>query len=284
MRYEPMKYADGGMSKVDRLAANPDWVFEQKMDGTRGMAVITHDRPVWWPGRGGRGALAHTAATQHLPAINAAIQKIVGGTPALMVLDGEIMTGTGEYHVWDIPYLRINTVEVIRNEDTWAARHAALEELDKQGVLADSPVKIVRVARTAEEKAALLDAVAREGGEGLVAKHVKSVYKPGERTEAAVKIKFVKTADVIVLRQTRQPTNSIEFGVMGPDGTSIVKVGACSGIGRPTLEPGQVIEIEYLYFTDGKVVYQPRMKQIRTDKEAIDCDLRQFRSYSRRAV
>jgi ATP-dependent DNA ligase len=285
MQYEPMKYSDGGMSMVDKLVKDDRWVFEQKMDGTRGLAVVTHDRPVWWPGRGGRGALAHSAATQHFPKINPVLQRIVGGTPGLLVIDGEIMVGSGEYHIWDIPYMRFGGVEVIRNEDTWERRHAALDAPDLIEMLADTPVKIVRTTRGWRDKAALLDAVAAEGGEGIMAKHTSGHYEPGKRVDHSVKVKFVKTAEVVVLTVKRPDPQhgSASLGVMAGDGKTIVAVGACSLIGKPEVKPGDVIEVNYLYWT-GSSIYQPRMVKLRPDKVAADTDLAQFRSYSRRAV
>jgi ATP-dependent DNA ligase len=280
-----MKFVDGGMSNVDKFAKDDRWVFEQKMDGTRGLAVVTHDRPVWWPGRGGRGALAHSAAVQHLPKINPVLQRVIGGTPGEIVFDGEIITGTGEFHVWDVPYMRIGGVEVIQPTDGWARRHAALEAPDLIEMLDGTPVKIVRVARGWRDKAALLDAVAAEGGEGIMAKHVNGDYQPGVRVEHTRKVKFVKTADVVVMQVNRPDPQhgSATLGVVSPTG-AIIKVGACSLIGKPVVAPGDVIEVEFLYFTDGKQLYQPRMKRVRTDKQPQDCDLTQFRSYSRRAV
>lgn len=285
MIYDIMKYADGGMSAVDKLAKDDRWVFEQKLDGTRGLAVVAHDKPVWWPGRGGRGALAHSAATQHFGKINPVLQRIVGGTPGMIVLDGEIITGTGEYHIWDVPYMRFGGVEIIRNEDTWERRHAALDAPDLIEMLSGTPVKIVRTARGWRDKAALLDAVALEGGEGLVAKHTAGHYEPGKRVDHTVKIKFVKTADVIVLEVNRPDPQhgSCTLGVSLGNGGGIQKVGGTSLIGKPEVKPGDVIEIAYLYWT-GSSVYQPRMLKVRDDKRPEDTGLAQFRPYSRRAV
>jgi ATP-dependent DNA ligase len=282
--YDQMKFSDGGMSVVDRLTKDDQWVFEQKLDGTRGMAVVTHDRPVWWPGRGGRGALAHSAATQHLPRINPVLQKIVGGTPGMIVLDGEIIVGTGEYHIFDVPYMRFGGVEIIQNTDTFAARRSALDAPDLVKLLAGTPVKIVRQAKGWRDKAALLDAVAVEGGEGIMAKHLKGRYEPGVRTKAAVKIKFVKTAEVVVtsVRKPDPQHGSCGFAVLNGQG-EFVQVGGCSLIGKPEVEVGTVIEVAYLYWT-GSSLYQPRMIKVRKDRLIADCTIDQFRPYSRRAV
>lgn len=284
MIYEPMKSTDiGGLSKVDGFVRDDKWVFEQKMDGTRGLAVVTHDKPVWWPGRGGRGALAHSAAIQHFPKINPILQRIVGGTPGELVLDGEIMFDTGEFHIFDCPYMRFGGVEIIRNEDPFSKRRLALESPDLIAMLEGTPVKIVRQASDARTKAALLDAVAVSGGEGVIAKNRTGMYQPGKRVGHQLKFKFVKSADVIVMEVNRPDPQhgSAQFGVW-VNGT-LTRIGACSLIGKPLTRVGDVIEVEYLSWT-GSALTQPRMKRVRDDKDPMDCQSSQLSPYSKRAV
>lgn len=321
--YEPMKFSEAPDSaptavttrhearpqriwsrSVELMIRSDRWVFEQKMDGTRGLVVVSDANPfspaakprVWWPGRGGRGALAHTAATQHFPAINPVLQRILATTPGELVFDGEIINNPGgphhgEFHVFDCPYMRIGGVEVIRNEDSWAARHRALEAPDLLRLVSNTPVKVVRTARTPHEKAALLQAVIDEGGEGVMAKNVGGAYRPGERVglDNSAKIKLVKTADVVVLTVNKPDPQhgSCTFGVVAPGQAGATagyrQIGGCSLIGKPPVSPGDVIEVNYLYWT-GSSLYQPRLVRLRPDKAPDECSIDQFRSYSRRVV
>lgn len=284
--YDPMKFTEVEGDPA-RYITDDSWVMEQKMDGTRGLAVVRHDRPVWWPGRGGRGALAHTAATQHIPAINPVLKRIVGDTPGEAVFDGEIIVGTGEYHLFDVPYVRFGA-EVIQPTDPFSRRRRVLEALDLLDLIAGTPVKVVRQARTTREKGDLIKDVETAGGEGVMLKRVDSLYLPGIRTKSQLKFKFVKTADVVVLSVNRPDAKhgSCTFGVFSEvvkDGGTLVVVGGCSLIGKPEVKVGDVIEVNYLYWT-GSSLYQPRMTRVRDDKPAVDCLLSQFPAYSRRAV
>ena len=93
---------------------------------------------------------------------------------------------------------------------------------------------------------------------------------------------------------------SIEFGVMAPfEGEMtvdqqqavtllrrlpILPVGRCSVIGKPHVEPGDVIEVAYLYRAATGGLIQPRMTRIRHDKSPRECGIDQFVSYSREIV
>ena len=77
------------------------------------------------------------------------------------------------------------------------------------------------------------------------------------------------------------------LGAYLPGTTTLVNVGACSLIGKPQVAPGDVIEARYLYnsgTTQSPTMYQPRMTQVRYDKEPLDCTTDQFGSYTRKVL
>jgi len=272
----PMR-AGAEVSDVERFVADDEWAFEQKMDGTRGLAVITSAN-VWWPGYNGRGSLAHTAATQHWPRINPVLMRLMQGASGELVLDGEVMIETGEYRVWDVPYLRMDGVEHVRPTDPFHERRKAL-----LGIALDftDPVALIPQARGRWEKKAMLERVHAGGGEGLMAKRLDSAYESAGRSMALQKIKFVSTADVVVTASTRsrnaagRETGSFAFSVYNEAG-ELVPLGACSAIGKPEVAVGDVIEVKYLSYWGGALV-QPRMVRVRDDKPAEACVLTQLR-------
>src|SRR5699024_2813880 len=129
-----------------------------------------------------------------------------------------------------------------------------------------------------DSKIKALSLLRNAGVEGMMLKQIDSVYEVGTRVKSCHKFKFVKSADVIVT-ETKTSPMSASFAVYGHDG-KLVPVGACSMIGKPHVERGDVIEVNYLFWT-GTNLYQPRMMRKRTDKAARDCHLDQLPEYSR---
>lgn len=304
-----MKYAEIASGQISDLIRDDNVVFEQKFDGTRVMAVVKHGEPVRFLGSGGK-VMSHTATTQHLPALRATLEAMVGNTPGELVLDGEVMQATGEYHLFDVPYARFGGMEVIRPEETYAWRRNWLNATDLQELIAPTRVKVTAQATNRRQKAALLEAVREAGGEGVMAKHINHPYLPGGRSTQAVKLKFVKTADVVVTAVDRPDAkhgsfklgavlNAAELEQRGGtavfadpksgiekrfDGLAVLDVGGASAIGKDTsIEVGDVVEVAYLYWT-GEALYQPRVVKKRTDKMPAECTIDQFPAYSRATI
>ena len=280
----PMQFMEIDLCEVDTLIEDPDWIFEQKFDGTRGVCVV-NEKEVWWPGAKGVGELSHTAATQHLPVLNPYLSKLMENTEfGQIVLDGEIMVGTGDYYIWDILYFREgDTVLIDPNISDLKTRRKILEALYER-LPDDGPIKLVRQATNPIEKKGLYEDVKFGGGEGVMAKRLDGKYESGKRVDHTVKLKFVKTADVVVLQVNRPDRRHGNFalGAYNEKG-KVVFIGSCSAIGKdPETKVGDVIEVAYLYWT-GNSLYQPRMLRIRTDKPPSDCLISQFPEYHRLA-
>ncbi len=278
---EPMTFEWAELDTLPARAADMEWVFEQKMDGTRGLAIVSPGGVEFVKGPGGRDRLGHTAATQHLPKIIPGLRNILGDTEGEIVLDGEIMVGSGEFHIFDVAYARFGSHEVVVPTQPLWVRRQFLDADDLPALLQGSPVKVVRQARTMAEKEAMWEAVQAIGGEGVMAKRRTGMYRPGVRTTDVLKYKLVKTADVVITGRTENP-NAASASVYDEAG-NLVPVGGFSMIGKPEVAMGDVVEINYLYWTGGSV-YQPRMMRVREDKLASECLLGQFRPYSREVV
>jgi len=276
-----MKYEDVPPGQVERYLISPLWAVEQKMDGTRGLAVITKGGVIWPYGERGEGRLAHSAATQWLPRIDARLLALVADhEDAEIVLDGEIMIHTGEYRVFDVPYLRIGGREWVVPGDALSQRRIYLETIGA-ALHGAGPVTVTSFASTEDEKRALLAAVEAAGGEGVVFKRLTGSYQPGRRTGDVLKFKFTYSVDVVVIERKTSP-NSITFGVYDEAGV-LRTIGSCSMIGKPHVGQGDVVEVMCLYWT-GTSLYQPRMVRQRFDKMPRDCTTAQLRAYSRDAA
>jgi ATP-dependent DNA ligase len=271
-----MTYAEISPYEANDVLESDRWVLQQKMDGTR--VLMVHEAGAWRALTRRGEPLGHTAALQHLAGVIEELLPLASGEDVL-ALDGELIIESGEYRVFDIISWRpANLVGLVRASDAQYIRRRLLESLKLPG----PKVSIVPEARTTSEKIALFQSVRAEGAEGVVAKQMTGPYEMGIRVEHVLKIKLVKSADVLVLARDTGGAKNAVLGVHAPNG-AIVKIGACSMIGKEPAPVGAVIEINFLYWTGG-AVYQPRMVRIREDKAEGECTVDQFGPYSRRTV
>jgi ATP-dependent DNA ligase len=284
-----MNYSEVTLSDVESAIADSNVAMEQKVDGTRSLVVVRSNGGdevrVQFLGRGGT-ALTHAAAKVHFPTIaEVLIPNFTLEGEA--VLDGEILFDQGRYVIFDLPYLRIKDTEMVRPTDAYRTRRQFLGPLT--GFMNPEVVSANRTEWTEEGKRALFESARLNGSEGVMLKDLDSPYEPGKRAKHSRKVKFVKTADVVVTGSTRgrneagRETGAFSFAAY--DGTGSLKsLGSCSAIGKPQVEVGDVIEVAYLYraLTGGLV--QPRMLKVRTDKRPEDCTLDQFPLYSKEVL
>lgn len=281
-----MLFTEINPREISRYIEDDAWVMEQKLDGTRVIAMVTQSGAKFLQ-RGGQ-VLKHTAATQHLEAIQPELTDLaremgVSG----MTLDGELLIGTGTYHLFDVVHLvnEHSGLEAITPKMALYLRRAMLDIFGKY--LSGPRVSVVRQAMTTWEKREMWEAANRAGIEGVMLKRYNAPYEPGARVSHGLKVKLVKSADVVVTDVNRgrtaegRETGNITFGVHTEQG--ILDIGRCSVIGKPHVEPGDVIEVAYLYWTGG-TTYQPRMVRVREDKNPEDCQMSQFPAYSRELV
>lgn len=287
MRYHEVDEAD-----VQEWIDHPDVVFEQKFDGTRVLAIVTAAGVEFRQSTG--KPLTHAAAKLHLPSLTAVLGNLMLDTPGEMVLDGELLIRTGSFHIFDMPFLGFGGTPLV--EPIHPFRHRRKFLLNLRDDVRESHVTVVNQARGPEQKRPMYDAVRAANAEGIIAKSLDGPYEPGKRVKHTVKIKLVKTADVVVTAVDRPDAKhgSFTFGVADfaahsvdeiINGVPIKVLGKCSAIGKPNARVGDVIEVAYLYrepATGGLV--QPRMMLIREDKAAADCTIDQFPDYSREAV
>lgn len=283
-----MTFKEIEVSTIEQYIESDEHAIEQKVDGTRCMVkVVVH------PGAGStemhflarNGApLKHTAATQHLDSIEGALQPHFT-RPGIYFLDGEVMIDTGEFIAFDLPSVEIEGRMVVRPEMPYWERRQSLSAL-LHGV--ERPVRTLAMHTTPKAKREVFEMVKSQGGEGVMVKHLGGLYEEGKRVKHSVKVKFIKTADVVVTKVVRdrneagREIGNITFGVYDEVG-EFFTVGRCSVIGKPEVKAGDVIEVAYLYRGPGAKggLVQPRMLTVREDKRDIECTVHQFPTYSK---
>ena len=280
-----MTFKEIDLDQTEAVFTDPDIAIEQKVDGTRALCVIETRGDVTsirFLARSG-AVLKHSAATQHLDRIKWALLDGLPLADGEIVLDGEVMIDTGEYVLFDLPYFKGDGSEYVVPEMPYRERRAALATLAAN---LDRPIRLGESARTTEAKVALFEAVRDSGGEGVMAKSLRAPYEPGKRVKHSVKIKFVKTADVVVTDSSRgrndagRETGAFAFGAYDESG-AFVALGSCSAIGKAEVQIGDVIEVAYLYRPESGGLVQPRMLKVRDDREPESCTLEQFPTYSK---
>ena len=278
-----MKYVEVNAQEVEELLTDENWFMEQKLDGTRVTVVVYEDRIEYYSVFKGSPWAKNITIAQHLHLFEEELHDMCRGADfgTRAVFEGELLTGTGHLHLFDLLefHQRSRHVEVSMS---WSCYARTMELLD-MSLQRGPEVNRVHVARISagRDKRKALENLKERGVEGVIFKHMDGPYMPGKRVDFVRKYKFVKSAEVVVMERVQEP-NAAVFGCYDSEG-ALVKVGRCSMIGKPEVIPGDIIEINYLYWT-GDAVYQPRMMRKRWDKAAQDCSIDQFAPYSREVI
>jgi bifunctional non-homologous end joining protein LigD len=236
--------------------ADDEMVAQQKIDGQRVLAHVTADEIIVTNRDGQR-------TTKIAPAMFEGLAYLPHGT----VVDGEVLDDG--YWLFDVLQLADDDVR----ERGYADRFAILDGELEPALSGD--VRIVPMAQGAKAKRKLHERLRAGGAEGLVFKHRDAPYTAG-RGQTQRKLKFTKTADVVVLENAG---NAYLMAVY--DGKQLFEIGKVfSGTTNATrkqldaalakkLTP--IIEVRYLYATKDHQLTQPVFVRIRDDKPAKQC-------------
>lgn len=209
-RIKPMLAADGPGHGFD----DAGWTFEVKWDGVR--AVATAVRPgAGEPGHTRLVSRAGNDVTAGYPELDALWQRVLarnavldgeivafddGGRPSFQRLQRRMHTRDPRhvdraradapvtYMVFDLLVVDGETLV----DQPLAQRLARLDELLVPGGA------VQRSEATPETGAALFDAAAAHGLEGVIAKRLASRYRPGKRSRDWLKLKVRRQADVVI--------------------------------------------------------------------------------------
>lgn len=203
----PMLATSGSLPPV---AQDARWAYETKQDGQRAVVYLAGDGTLTLRARSGEDI---TAAYPELRPLADAL----GGTPA--VLDGEVLAldregradfqllqarmglvqapgkaarlaATAPVHLVLFDVMHLAGRSLLRLPYT--GRRDRLEALGLEGPFWSTPGALVGHGREA------LEATRAHGLEGLVCKRLDSVYEPGVRSRAWIKIRNMRVADVLV--------------------------------------------------------------------------------------
>lgn len=155
------------------------------------------------------------------------------------------------FHVFDLLSIK---GEDLRGR-SFQHRYGMLEKLmeDSQG---KAPFMRILECNTSEAtKRAHLDWVKATRREGIVFKRLAAPYETG-RSQASMKYKLVDSSTCVVIAKNNQ--RSVQIGMHdGVDGPLIPMGNVTIPVNKAIPEPGDLIEVEYLYFNLGGALEQP---------------------------
>jgi bifunctional non-homologous end joining protein LigD len=178
------------------IPSGPEWVFEEKYDGIRALAYRTKKTVRLWS----RNGLDLTAG---FPDIAAAVVALPGGD---LVLDGELV-------VFDPK--GVSRFQFLQRRGAGGrTAYAVFDIVERDGVsLLKRPLKERRRAlegsiggrgrlrlsrRLGKNGANALETARSKQWEGIIAKDETSIYRPGARTRAWLKVKVRKQSEFVI--------------------------------------------------------------------------------------
>ncbi|WP_326561324.1 non-homologous end-joining DNA ligase [Micromonospora sp. NBC_01796] len=301
------------LAMTGELPSGPGWAYEFKWDGVRALAQI-NDGAVRLFARSGSEI---TAAYPELVPLGAQVPDAL--------LDGEVvvLTDTGQpsftalaermhvrepgraarlaatvpvtYMIFDV--LRLAGADLTRQP--YEQRRATLDGLGLGGARWAAPPVF-------PDGPATYEAAGEHGLEGVVAKRLESVYRPGIRSPDWLKVKLEVTGDFVIgaWRPGARRLGGLLVGVPAPDGRLIFRGRVGGGIGAAAerellavleplrvdtapfvdtvpredakgaiwVRPEIVVEVKYGQRTpDGRLRF-PRLRRLRPDKTAEEVD------------
>lgn len=299
------------------LPEGEDWVYEPKYDGFRALAFIDGDE-VYLQSRGGKPLL------RYFPEL-----RFPKGE---MVLDGELVivdkSGAEEFDslqnrlhpaesrvkmlAEQIP-ARFRAFDLLALdgekllERPFSERRALLEKLQPQMKKGRSTVEVTPIAKTPRGAEKWL-----AGGEGVIAKELGAIYKPGQR-KGMVKVKRLRTLDCVVMGwrpgKEEGTVGSLILGLY--DDGKLRPVGHTSGLkakekrelvktlapyetgekgsGEPSrwdagrelewhaLRPELVVEVTFDHVSAGRIRHGSKILRWREDKDPRECRFDQLK-------
>jgi len=288
---------------VKYITDEENWIFEEKLDGYRGIAQIKKNK-VSLTSRNGK------SLAEDYPPVIAALEKLNIDA----VLDGEIIVREKEKSNFqalqnynpsqkkvNLHYVVFDVLEINGSDVRTMPLHQRRKLLEK--LLFHNEQKEIELVRAAKVKGdEFLEGAKKKGWEGIIAKDTESTYLSGTRTSNWHKIKIQQSQEAIIVGFTKPSGSRHYFGALvlaiRNDKDKLTYIGNCgTGFTQKTLkeifeileplqtktkplaekvaqqrnitwvEPKIVCEVTYSEWTENQHLRHPVFKGIREDKK-----------------
>ncbi|RUT72220.1 DNA ligase D [Flavobacterium cupreum] len=202
-------------SLTEKPFDDPDWIFENKFDGYRTLAVIKEDDVQLFS----RNQISFTKnfqpVTDELKKINheaildgEVVVEDESGRSDFQLLQNYLKTGKGKlkFYVFDILNLDGN--------DTTGLTLLERKELLKMLVSKSKFSNIIYSEHIEEKGIGFLEVAAKKQSEGIIAKKANSLYTVGKRTGEWLKIKLSQQEEAIIIGITEPKNSRTYFGAL----------------------------------------------------------------------
>lgn len=251
--------------EIIKLAKNPAWGMQEKMNGER--RIVRSD---------GAGKVEFINRKGFVIPGSSAIASAVAKIGEPLLLDGEQIGDT----LFAFGLLEYKNKDMKRTP--YAKVFGTLSEALKGRT--GPGLQLVPLATTTKEKLALFGKVKKEKGEGVVVKKLDSVYREDRPSTGGdhLKFKFWESASCIVIDINDK--RSVQIGVLDGSG-DIVNVGNVTiPQNKEIPKKGDIIEVRYLYAYENGCLFQPNFEGKRSDISHEDCTQRQLKFYEGNSV
>lgn len=264
--FAPMLAENTDVKKLETYITDDNYWFEQKLDGKR-LLLHVEDGEVEAVNRKGV-APGDAMLISALGQLRSALTHLDGEWS----FDGEWVHD--QFWIFDLP----QAMNLIGPNTAYEDRRLALEAVFEVLEADEKLFRLLSVARTCEEKRALLEWCRANDSEGIMVKSRQGQYHPGRRTAAILKAKFWQTADCMIGEIRREGKASCSVYLIH-NGVP-TEVGAIKMTDRDLdkAKIGDVVECKYLYCTNDMRLYGPcTFVKWRDDKDPSECTTDQLR-------
>lgn len=249
-----------------KYIANPLWCAQEKMDGKHIILKKVGDKLTISNKQGLETTIPEVTKATFLERFS----------NLDVTLDGELIGN--KFYVFDL--LEISGQQRLFSDfnyriHNYKIRYDMIKEILPQPV--NNLLFAVPAYFTAAEKESFFTLMQVQGKEGVVFKKIDVPFTEGrpETGGDMVKCKFWATLSAIVDTQDTGKSSFITY-VFDEKGQK-VNMGRCSALGKVMPQPGEIVELKYLYVGAGGKLIQQNLIGIRDDVDPSECTTKQLK-------